>query len=71
MNTTKALSERDIISKFILPAIKNAGWQKRQIREEVTFTDGRIFVKGQKTVRGKRKRADIVEVVKVDEEETA
>lgn len=71
MNTTKALSERDIISKFILPAIKNAGWQERQIREEVMFTDGRIFVKGQKTVRGKRKRADIVEVVKVDEEETA
>ena len=57
----KDLSERDIVSKFILPSIINAGWNlDAQIREEVSFTDGRIFVKGKKTVRGERKRADIV-----------
>ena len=57
----KSLSERDIISKFILPSITNAGWSlESQVREEVTFTDGRIFVKGKTTVRGERKRADII-----------
>ena len=30
------------------------------MKEEVAFTDGRIFVKGKKTTRGKRKRADII-----------
>ena len=57
----KSLSERDFISKFILPGITNAGWNlESQICEEVFFTDGRIFVKGKKTVRGERKRADII-----------
>ena len=57
----KSLSERDVISKFILPAITNAGWSlESQVREEVSFTDGRIFVKGKTTVRGERKRADII-----------
>jgi len=43
----KELSERDIITQFILPAIKNAGWDiEKQVREEVYFTDGRIYVKG-------------------------
>ncbi len=31
-----------------------------QIREEVFFTDGRIYVKGNLTSRGKRKRADYI-----------
>ncbi|GHV69760.1 DEAD/DEAH box helicase [Spirochaetia bacterium] len=57
----KDLSERDIITKYILPAILEAGWDmETQVREEVYFTDGRIFVKGNKTVRGERKRADII-----------
>jgi len=57
----KDLSERDIITKFLIPGIQKAGWDiKTQIREEVFFTDGRIFVKGQKTVRGERKRADVI-----------
>lgn len=55
------LSERDICTKFITPALEKSGWDiKKQIREEVTFTDGRIFVRGNKTVRGKRKRADYI-----------
>ena len=57
----KELSERDICTKFITPAIQNAGWDiRRQIREEVTFTDGRIYVRGRLTTRGKRKRADYI-----------
>jgi type I restriction enzyme R subunit len=61
MTNKKELSERDIITKFIIPSISNAGWSiEKQIREEVFFTDGRIFVKGNKAVRGDRKRADIV-----------
>ena len=53
-------SERDIISKYILPAIEKSGWTKSQYREEVTFTAGRIFVKGRQTKRGDKKRADII-----------
>lgn len=61
MDSKKSLSERDIITKYILPAIEQSGWNKQtQIREEVTFTAGRIFVKGKKTKRGEQKRADII-----------
>jgi len=57
----KKLSERDIITQFIIPAIKKAGWSiEKQVREEVFFTDGRIYVKRNKTARGERKRADII-----------
>ena len=57
----KDLSERDICTKFIIPALVKAGWSiETQIREEVFFTDGRIFVKGNKTARGERKFADFV-----------
>ena len=57
----KDLSERDIVSKFISPSIINAGWSlDTQIREEVSFTDSRIFVKGKTVVRGQKKRADII-----------
>ena len=61
MDTKSGLSERDIITKYILPAIEASGWDKQtQIREEVSFTAGRIFVKGKKTKRGEKKRADII-----------
>ncbi|MCC7465380.1 MAG: DEAD/DEAH box helicase family protein [Saprospiraceae bacterium] len=33
---------------------------KRQVREEVSFTDGRIIVQGKLYARGKRKRADYI-----------
>src|SRR3989339_1297238 len=61
MTSKKQLSERDICSKYILPAIISAKWDnERQIREQVYFTDGRIFVKGNKTARGERKFADFI-----------
>lgn len=57
----RALSERDICTKFIAPALRRAGWDEMsQIREEVTFTKGRIIVRGKLVSRGKAKRADYV-----------
>tara|TARA_B100001750_G_scaffold96555_1_gene76309 strand:+ start:151 stop:348 length:198 start_codon:yes stop_codon:yes gene_type:complete len=45
----------------ITPSIQSAGWDlKRQVREQVTFTDGRVKVRGQRYSRGKRKRADYI-----------
>ncbi len=57
----KHLSERDICTKFITPALKAAGWDDMaQIREEVGFTKGRIIVRGKLVSRGKAKRADYI-----------
>src|SRR5450631_4195433 len=57
----KQLSERDICTKFIAPAIKKAGWDEMlQIREEVSFTKGRIIVRGKLVSRGQAKRADYI-----------
>ena len=61
MTSKTDLSERDICTKYIQPALEKAGWNPlTQIREEVTFTDGRIYVKGNLSSRGKRKRADYI-----------
>lgn len=61
MTSKKDLSERDICTKFITPALEQAGWDmQKQVREEVSFTDGRIYVKGNLSVRGKCKRADYI-----------
>ena len=61
------LSERDICTKFITPAIQQAGWQQHQFREEVKLTDGRVVVRGKLAARvrnpeskGGPKRADFV-----------
>jgi type I restriction enzyme R subunit len=57
----KSLSERDICTKFITPAVTQAGWDPMlQIREEVGFTKGRIIVRGRLVTRGKAKRADYI-----------
>jgi len=57
----KALSERDICTKFITPAVAQAGWDLlSQAREEVAFTKGRIIVRGKLVTRGKAKRADYI-----------
>lgn len=55
------LSERDICSKYITPAVIGAGWDLHtQIREEVSFTKGRIIVRGKLHTRGEQKRADYI-----------
>lgn len=57
----KSLSERDICTKFITPAIEKAGWDRQtQYLEEVSFTDGQIYVRGKLYTRGKAKRADYI-----------
>ncbi len=57
----KSLSERDICSKFITPAVRKAGWDElSQIREQVYFTKGRIIVRGKLVTRGKAKFADYI-----------
>ena len=57
----KSLSERDICTKFITPSLITAGWNiDTQIREEVSFTDGRIYVRGKIHARGSQKRADYI-----------
>ncbi len=57
----KTLSERDICTKYITPAIEKSGWNKMtQLLEEVSFTDGKIYVRGRLTARGARKRADYI-----------
>ena len=57
----RSLSERDICTKFITPALRRAGWDEMlQIREEVSFTKGRIIVRGKLVTRGQGKRADYI-----------
>lgn len=48
----RSLSERDICTKFMTPALRKAGWGVMlQIREEVSFTKGRIIVRGKLVTR--------------------
>ena len=55
------LSERDICTKFITPALERAGWDiATQIREEFPLTKGRIIVRGKLHSRAEHKRADYV-----------
>jgi type I restriction enzyme R subunit len=57
----KALSERDICTKFITPSLVASGWDlDTQIREEVGCTDGRIYVRGKIHARGAQKRVDYI-----------
>jgi type I restriction enzyme R subunit len=55
------LSERDICTKFITPAFRQAGWDEMlKIREEVGFTKARLIVRGKLVRRGQAKRADYI-----------
>ncbi|MCP4691655.1 MAG: DEAD/DEAH box helicase family protein, partial [Desulfobacterales bacterium] len=57
----KQLSEKEIRARFITPALVDAGWDPdTRIREEVTFTAGRVIVRGRLVTRGKSKRADYI-----------
>jgi type I restriction enzyme R subunit len=53
------LTETEIRSRYVTPAIKAAGWQVDTIREEFYyFTQGRIIVRGKKSFRKDRKFVD-------------
>ena len=58
----KSLTEADIRTKFITPAIVGEESEKwdvmTQIREETYFTNGRVIVRGKTVNRGKAKKAD-------------
>jgi type I restriction enzyme R subunit len=57
----KALTEADIITKFIMPAVIDAGWDDMyQIRQEVKLRDGKVIVRGNIGMRTTVKSADIV-----------
>ncbi len=60
----KDLTEADILSKFITPALtgpEGGKWDlMTQIREEVYFTKGRVIVRGKAVKRGEAKKADYI-----------
>jgi type I restriction enzyme R subunit len=60
----KALTEADIRTKFITPALVGANGEKwnvmTQVREEVYFTKGRVIVRGKTVKRGEAKKADYI-----------
>lgn len=58
--SSKTMSEDDVRAKYITPAVIRAGWPEQMIRRQVFFTNGRIYVKGRLTARGKRKFADYI-----------
>jgi type I restriction enzyme R subunit len=53
-----ALTEQEVRSRYITPAIREAGWPPKRIREEYAFTDGRVIARGGMHMRGKRKQID-------------
>lgn len=57
----RGLSERDICTKFITPAVVARGWNiESQVRENVHLTKGRVIVRGKLVTRGTAKFADYV-----------
>jgi len=58
----KQLTETDIRTKFITPALVGSNGDKwnlmTQIREEAFFTKGRVIVRGKTVTRGEAKKAD-------------
>lgn len=57
----RELTERDICTKFITPALTARGWDLMyQIREQVYFTRGEIHVRGKLVTRGKKNFADYI-----------
>ena len=55
-------NEADTCRRFVVPKLQQAGWDEEphRINEQVTFTDGRIVVAGQKWHRRPGKRADYI-----------
>jgi type I restriction enzyme R subunit len=55
-------NEADTCRKFVEPELRAAGWEDSPhlFQEQVTFTDGRIIVAGQKARRRPGKRADYI-----------
>jgi len=60
----KELTEADIRTKFITPALTGPHGEKwnvmTQVREEAYFTNGRVIVRGKTVKRGEAKKADYI-----------
>lgn len=58
----KALTEQEIRTRYITPALIKSGWQHHQIREEYKLTDGRVIARHNSYRRDTNtiKRADYV-----------
>src|ERR1051326_5371112 len=60
----KELTEADIRTKFITPALVGTSADKwnvmTQIREEIYFTKGRVIVRGKTVKRGEAKKPDYI-----------
>ena len=56
----RSLTEAEIRTQFITPAIQQAQWRPHQIREELALTPGRFRVRGRHCSRAKGRRADYV-----------
>jgi type I restriction enzyme R subunit len=60
----KELTEADIRTKFITPALCGPGGAKwnlhTQFLEECYFTKGRVIVRGKTVTRGEAKKADYI-----------
>ena len=52
----KDLTEQEIRTRYITPAILDAGWPPDRVREELYLTDGQIHPQGRTARRGKGKR---------------
>jgi type I restriction enzyme R subunit len=64
----KDLTEADIRTKFITPALVGPNGNKwnvmTQLREEIYFTKGRVIVRGKTVRRGEAKKADYILYIK-------
>ena len=60
----KDLTEAEIRTRFITPALTGANGEKwdvmTQIREEYFFTKGRVIVRGKTVKRGEARKADYI-----------
>lgn len=52
----------DTCRKYVVPRLQSAGWEDdpHRINEQVTFTDGRLVVTGQRSKHRPGKRADYI-----------
>jgi type I restriction enzyme, R subunit len=63
MNQKKECSEKELEDLYIEPAILQSGWEKKNIKRQVSYTDGRInvrFADKIENLRGKGKIPDII-----------
>jgi len=57
----KDLSEQEVRTRYITPALEKAGWNKKSnMREDIFITKGRVIVRGKTIARGKKKKPDYI-----------